>query len=143
MLFRQLVGNENFPLPHPKGRLGSVHIVRASTGNKAEASAVLGRTVPRFPLGLAQFYQWNKNGTWDIITLAELAAEKLLCLLKCAQNEISALPLTLPPLTRGCLLIIKGGFGRRFGSCMVPEMEIPVDSESQVMTVYVSVTCFW
>lgn len=118
-------------------------MVRASTGNKAGASAVLGRTVPHFPLGLAQFYQWNKNGTWDIITLAELAVEKLLCLLKCAQNEILALPPTLPPLTSGCLLIIKGGFGRRFSSCVVPEVEITVDSESQVMTVHVAVTCLW
>lgn len=97
MLFRQLVGDEYFLLAHPKGQLGSASIAGASTGNGAGSSAVRSRTVPHFPLGLALFHQWNKNGTWDIITLAELAAKKLLCLLKCAQNEISALPLTLPP----------------------------------------------
>lgn len=97
MLCRQLAGDENFLLAHPKGQFGSASIVEASTGNGAGSSAVLSRTVPCFPLGLALFHQRNKNGTWDIITLAELAAKKLLCLLKCAQNEISALPLTLPP----------------------------------------------
>lgn len=98
---------------------------RASTGNGAGALAVLGRTAPHFPLGLALFHQRNKNGTWDIITLAELAAEKCLCLLKCAQDEISALPLAPSPLARGrflimtCVFIIKGVFSGRFGSRLV------------------------
>lgn len=87
---------ENFPLAHPKGWLGSVSI--ESINRKwSRGPAVLGRTAPHFPLCLALFRQRNKNGTWDIITLAELAAEKFLCLLKCAQDEISALPLAPPP----------------------------------------------
>lgn len=76
----------NFPLAHPKGQLGSVSMATASTGKGAGASAVLGGTVPHFPLGLALPRRWNKNGTRDIFTLAELAAEKLVCLLKCAQK---------------------------------------------------------
>lgn len=115
---------KNFPLAHPKGWLGSVSI--ESINRKwSRGPAVLGRTAPHFPLCLALFHQRNKNGTWDIITLAELAAEKFLCLLKCAQSEISALPLALPPLTRGrflifkCVFIIKCLFSGRFGSCLV------------------------
>lgn len=46
MLFRQLVGDENFLLAHPKGQLGSASIAGASTGNGAGSSAVLSRTVP-------------------------------------------------------------------------------------------------
>lgn len=115
---------ENFPLAHPKGWLGSVSI--ESINRKwSRGPAVLGRTAPRFPLCLALFHQRNKNGTWDIITLAELAAEKPLWLLKCAQDEISALLLAPPPLIRGrflifkCVLIMKCVFSGRFGSCLV------------------------
>lgn len=82
--------DENLPLVHTEGQLGSVSVTGASTGNGARASAVLGGTGPRFPPSLARLHRWNKNGTRDIITLAELAAEKLTCLLTCAQNEISA-----------------------------------------------------
>lgn len=82
--------DERFLLVRPEGQLGSVFTVRASTGNGAGAPAVLGGTGPRFPPGLARLHQWNQNGTRDIITLATLAAEKLMGLLTCAQNEISA-----------------------------------------------------
>lgn len=68
----------------------------ASTGKGAGASAVLGGLIPRFPLGLALLRQWNKNGTWDVFTVAELAAEQLVCLLRCARRERSALPRALP-----------------------------------------------
>lgn len=50
---------------------------------RSGASAVLGGTVPRFPLGLALLHQWNKNGTWDMFTVTELASEKLVCLPRC------------------------------------------------------------
>lgn len=80
--------DEHFLLVCPEGQLGSVFTMRASTGNGARAPAVLGGTGPRFPPGLARLHQWNQNGTRDIITLATLAAEKLMGLLTCAQNEI-------------------------------------------------------